>query len=362
MTYAKNYVLYKVFNYVGEIAGNEVVDRFCTHLEAMEILDTKFIVYIADDDFRHEFISNYKLLVNEALQKVFEPGFTVEVWDSDKVTAYMQEMGRDLIVKKDSTAPDQVSLPLGRNDMNKTEPLAMPGNILITGGAGCGRAGFLSNLVLNGVAQYTPEEMNFWIYDSRMRTFDGLKAYDIPHITEFISEESQKAAEMLVMGLNEEVLRRRDMILLTDKLTFQEYFKETGIRLAPQLVVIVDFADNFQHHIMYESKAEIRQMLGNAVLLSRALDISLIFSFRDYRIIEWGEGFNPYLFPIRIAMFQNKSSAEQTLGTKLSLPEDKLWGKSGSFWINTPCVHRLDPLTLDDRYWEYVLDKKFKRI
>lgn len=227
-----------------------------------------------------------------------------------------------------------LEIPIGINNENETETetFPLPSYALITGYTN--RAGLLYRLVFYAVTQYTPDELTVWIYDDEMPTFLDFKKYEIPHLKVF-SEESREETQRFVVSLNEEIQRRFQLLLQSNMHSFQEHYEETGDRLAPQLLVIVDFAECFHRHL-YECKENVRYMMGEILLMAQVLDVSLVLCYKDHRI-DWEYGMYPYYFPKRIAMQQDNFSAERTLEYKFQT--DDPWGPYGTFWINWPQPH-----------------------
>lgn len=249
-----------------------------------------------------------------------------------------------------------LTLPVGVNGENEIETLPLPSYTLITGYGGGNRSGLLYRLVFYGVTQHTPDELNFWLYSpDAMYTFYDFRRYDIPHIVRMFSEESREETERFVVSLNEEIQRRFQLLLQTNRHSFQEYYEETGEELAPQMMVIVDFADCFHRHL-YECKENIRYMMGEILLMAQALDVSVILCYKDHRI-DWGYGIYPYYFQNRVAMGQENFSAEQTLNYKFQT--DDPWQPYGTYWLSWPQPHPVRPAKVPWSDWEEELKKHF---
>lgn len=249
------------------------------------------------------------------------------------------------------------ALPIGVNESNELESLPLPSYTLITGYSGGNRSGLLYRLVFYGVTQHTPDALNFWLYSPDvMHTFHDFKRYDIPHIVKIFEEDSREETQRFVVDLNEEIQRRFQLLLQTNRHSFQEHYEETGEKLAPELLVIVDFTESFHHHL-YECKENIRYMMGEILLMAQALDVSIMLCYQDHRI-DWGYGMYPHYFQYRIAMNQENFSAEQTLNYKFQT--DDPWQPYGTYWISWDHPHPVRPAKVPWNDWEDELKKYFE--
>lgn len=236
---------------------------------------------------------------------------------------------------KDSV--DNVKLPIGVNSENETETFDLPNYLLITGYGGGNRSGLLQRMVFSGITQYSSDELNIWLYsDDVLYTFHNFKQYQIAHIKKVFSEVSIEETKRFIVDLNEEIQRRFHIILQTNKHSFREYFEETGEKLAPKILVVIDFAEDFYRHL-YECKENIQNMMGEILLLAQALDVSIVLCFGDYRRINW----SPYYFRHRIAMKQETRSAELTLEYRFQTKDP--WREFDQFYINWPHPHLVKP-------------------
>lgn len=91
MTYAKNFVLYRVLRELSKTLGNEVTNGWSEQMTPICIDGRMFAVHISDSAFRADFAARYAASVDEVLRQCFDPPLHLALWGDAELAHYLAE-------------------------------------------------------------------------------------------------------------------------------------------------------------------------------------------------------------------------------------------------------------------------------
>lgn len=202
----------------------------------------------------------------------------------------------------------ELLVPLGYLDDVKWLPLNE--NILIIGGSEIGRTSFLRTIVFHAISQYSPESLLLWLYDAGLCTFKDFSDYQIPHVMLDGADETVESVITLIDALEREITIRQTQLFDKTKCTsFADCFKKTGMSLAPQGIVILNFAETFFRRFR-ELPCEYAGKFSRIVRDSSTLNICIIMCIQDYADVHWVYEINETHFPCKVAITRTSCANE----------------------------------------------------
>ena len=116
--------------------------------------------------------------------------------------------------------------------------LANDGNLAIFGATGSGKTTALRTLVAGIVAQSSPDDARFVVFDFASR---GLRSLDsLPHTMAYVTSDEPELLERVLARLTAEISRRREVVAMYGAATFSEARANSPELNEPFLVVILD--------------------------------------------------------------------------------------------------------------------------
>lgn len=144
-------------------------------------------------------------------------------------------------------------------------------SILIAGEPRSGKSVLSKTILVQMMALNSPEELEFYIYDTKGKTSDFLKI-DIPHVKEFESD-----VELIVRKIQKlidvEAVKRTDMLAEAGEINILDYNKKNPDKKMPFLYVVIDEVVSLVNSMDNDLKREFQEAL--AILITRTPNLGI---------------------------------------------------------------------------------------
>lgn len=152
---------------------------------------------------------------------------------------------------------DGITAVLGRADMpeKQLQPLFTVhfpacGNILVSGVTGCGKSSLVRTMLYSLCARYTPETVNFYIFDFSNHSFDCLRS--VPHCGGIAYADDEEKIERM-FRLVGDMLEQRDRELVRAGASTADEYRKMGFGTMPLVLVVIDnYASFIEQYGKYE--------------------------------------------------------------------------------------------------------------
>lgn len=116
------------------------------------------------------------------------------------------------------------------------------GNIAIVGQPGCGKEQLLSTIIFSSLAEHTPQEINYYIFDFGAETLRKFSKF--PHVGEVVFQDDMERVGGVIQMIFEELTKRKE--LFQDYNGSLEYYnKKNPENQMPLIVFVVNAFDVF---------------------------------------------------------------------------------------------------------------------
>lgn len=145
-------------------------------------------------------------------------------------------------------------------------------HILIAGTSGSGKSELLKGLLLGWAARYSPDELNFMLFDFKGgSTFRQLAALE--HSLGLVTDLSQAQAERTLEGIRSELTRRERLFFDAGADDYSDYRRQHPELALPRILVVIDEFRIFSHEL-----PETMDELMRLATLGRSLGLHLVLS------------------------------------------------------------------------------------
>lgn len=247
--------------------------------------------------------------------------------------------------ERKSTDYDVLRLPLGFSAEGKPIQLGISvtgkgdtqHHVLIGGSTGSGKSTLLHTMILSGMLNYNPDELNLYVMDFKQGVeFAIYDDYKLPHIPLLVLNSNQEFGESVLEYLVNEIERRAKIIRSAGKSDLVEYMEETEEGKRNPLPKILVIADEFQ--VMFDDNVNRIVAKHNADMAAlilqqgRSFGIHLVFSTQSIKAIENDRLKNMFgQIGIRIGLGCNENDATALFGyEKVTDAMSKMQGPKGT--------------------------------
>lgn len=256
--------------------------------EVVKTFQTNYIVKIKKDKI---FINNEPYMID-----LKEGGFSLRELHSTITKSVASDKGEVAHLSKlleddnDYHLESNLNLILGQSGQEKvylkiteTEPHA-----IITGKTGTGKSVLLHNIILGGAYKYSPDELNFYLFDLKGSEFTTIyRDQQLPHIKFMITHKPSEADvyQSLKSALDEKN-KRNDLFNQYRVTNITEYNKlvknkpELKLKQLPRMMLLID---EFVTMYYYETKYfdGIQKILLELATQGRSYGISMVLSTQN---------------------------------------------------------------------------------
>lgn len=153
-----------------------------------------------------------------------------------------KEISIQSMLENNDVSQDRISALVGVVDDPETQkqfPLYLElqewQNLLIFGDGASGKSTLLQTMLYSLVKSYTPEQVNFYVFDFSCHTFNVFKA--VPHCGGVVTEEDADAVERMFRLIAEIAEERKRLFATAEVNSFEAYCEVNRI---PLIVVVID--------------------------------------------------------------------------------------------------------------------------
>ncbi len=196
-------------------------------------------------------------------------------------------------------ASDGLSIPVGIGSGDSFISLNVGGDEdahhgLIIGGTGSGKSTFLHTLILSGLSNYSPGELNYYLLDFKSGTeFKIYEEHKIPHIKFLGLDAMQEYGVGVLQNLSEELGRRAVLFKREGVQKLSAYNKLNNIQPLPRILILIDeFQVLFDQNSDYKLAAEAEQYASEIIKQGRSFGLHLIMATQSATGISSGLSLN----------------------------------------------------------------------
>lgn len=190
------------------------------------------------------------------------------------------------ILVKDSLMIDpakELSIPIGKNDKGMVQNITFGKGVshhgLIAGQTGSGKSTLLHTIILSGVKNYTPDDLNIYLIDFKEGIeFKIYSKYRIPHIKLIGLESQVEFGESILEFMVNELKRRGTLFKENEVENLSSYKEKTGQSMPRILLIIDEFTSMFNRKEDREVTMNNAQLMKKIINQGRAFGINVLMA------------------------------------------------------------------------------------
>lgn len=211
------------------------------------------------------------------------------------------------------SAAKEIRFPFAIDSQGNPQDLVLDSDLksygLIIGGTGAGKTSLLHTIINSAALHYSPRELEMWLIDYKLTSFDFYKRNPLPHLRHIVMDESDVLTYSVVDELRIEYALRQRLFKKAGAKDFEDY-RAKGHSLA-RLLVLVD-----ETHLMSQALSadpDYKLQMKNIISQARYTGINILFSDQKYSALG---GFSDCLgdMYVRISLKNAIEQVKDTLG------------------------------------------------
>ena len=211
------------------------------------------------------------------------------------------------------SAAKEIRFPFAVDSRGKVQDLVLDSDLksygLIIGGTGAGKTSLLHTIINSAAIHYSPQELEMWLIDYKLTSFDFYKRNPLPHLRHIVMDESDVLTYSVVDELRIEYSRRQRLFKKVGAKDFADY-RGMGHPL-PRLLVLVD-----ETHLMSQALSDdpnYKLHMQNIISQARYTGINILFSDQKYSALGGFSGCTSDMY-VRISLKNAIEQVKDTLG------------------------------------------------
>ncbi len=212
-----------------------------------------------------------------------------------------------------SSAVREIRFPFAVDSQGNVQELVLDSDLksygLIIGGTGAGKTSLLHTIINSAAVHYSPQELEMWLIDYKLTSFDFYKRNPLPHLRHIVMDESDVLTYSVVDELRIEYARRQRLFKNAGAKDFGDY-RQMGHRL-PRLLVLVDEAHLMSQALMDDPNY--KQYMQNIIAQARYTGINILLSDQKYSALGGFSGCASDMY-VRISLKNAIDQVKDTLG------------------------------------------------
>lgn len=211
------------------------------------------------------------------------------------------------------SAAKEIRFPFAVDAQGNAQDLVLDSDLksygLIIGGTGAGKTSLLHTIINSAALHYSPQELEMWLIDYKLTSFDFYKRNPLPHLRHIVMDESDVLTYSVVDELRIEYSRRQRLFKQAGAKDFADY-RAKGLPL-PRLLVLVDEAHLMSQALMDDPEYKLH--MQNIIAQARYTGINILLSDQKHSALGGFSGCLSDMY-VRISLKNAIEQVKDTLG------------------------------------------------
>lgn len=228
-------------------------------------------------------------------------------------SGFFEHMTKEYLAKPFARSSEQeIRFPFAVDTEGKLQNLVLDSDLksygLIIGGVGAGKTSLLHTIINSAAIHYSPQELEMWLIDYKLTSFDFYKRNPLPHLRHIVMDESDVLTYSVVDELRIEYAHRQRLFKKAGAKDFADY-RAKGHKL-PRLLVLIDEA-----HLMSQALADdpdYKLYMQNIIAQARYTGINILLADQKYSALGGFSGCLDNMY-VRICLKNDISQVKDTL-------------------------------------------------
>lgn len=184
----------------------------------------------------------------------------------------------------------QLSIPIGIGDGSRIVNLDLGEGSshhgLIVGATGSGKSTLLHTIIMSGMLNYAPDQLQLYLMDFKSGTeFKIYESFHLPHIRLLALDAMQEFGESILESIVEEMEQRSRLFKNAGQTSLRGYKEATGASMPRILVLMDEFQILFNTNSNGKVAKHCAELAKRIVTEGRAFGINLIMATQTTRVI-----------------------------------------------------------------------------
>lgn len=184
----------------------------------------------------------------------------------------------------------RLAIPIGIGDGNKVINLDLGNDSshhgLIVGATGSGKSTLLHTIIMSGMLNYRPDQLQFYLMDFKSGTeFKIYESFRLPHIRLLALDAMQEFGESILESIVEEMEHRSSLFKNAGQTSLHGYKEATGKEMPRLLVLMDEFQVLFNDSSNRKVAMHCAELTKRIVTEGRAFGVNLIMATQSTRVI-----------------------------------------------------------------------------
>ncbi|MET3557904.1 S-DNA-T family DNA segregation ATPase FtsK/SpoIIIE [Streptococcus rupicaprae] len=192
-----------------------------------------------------------------------------------KERVYLEELG---MVKNDLETSSQemeatlglVDLPSRQTQETITHNFTKDGHLALFSQPAMGKSTFIQTIVMDLVRKYTPEHVQFYLFDFATNGLLALR--DLPHVADYFLLEDDEKLTKFILRIKKEIEHRKKVFSRNGVASLEMYHQVSDLKLA-HLMIMIDGYDGVKEATMHEDLEQVFQTIARE---GESLGISIV--------------------------------------------------------------------------------------
>ena len=210
------------------------------------------------------------------------------------------------------SSEQEIRFPFAVDSEGKLQHLVLDSDLksygLIIGGVGAGKTSLLHTIINSAAIHYSPQELEMWLIDYKLTSFDFYKRNPLPHVRHIVMDETDVLTYSVVDELRIEYAHRQRLFKKTGAKDFADYRAKGHV--LPRLLVLIDEA-----HLMSQALIDdpnYKLYMQNIIAQARYTGINILLADQKYSALGGFSGCLGDMY-VRISLKNDISQVKDTL-------------------------------------------------
>ncbi|MGL5379327.1 FtsK/SpoIIIE domain-containing protein [Clostridium sp.] len=182
-----------------------------------------------------------------------------------------------------SDASAELIIPIGKSNRGEVQSISFGKGVshhgLIAGQTGSGKSTLLHTIILSGVKNYSPDDLNIYLMDFKEGIEFKLYAkYNIPHIKLIALESQVEFGESILEFMVREIQERGKLFKANEVENLKGYVQKTGKKIPRILLIIDEFTNLFTTSQGAQITRHNAQLMNKIINQGRAFGVNVLMA------------------------------------------------------------------------------------